>query len=280
MALQNELVLSDGFRLPAVGYGTWRIEGANESADAVRAAVSEGYRLIDTAWYYGNLEGVGLGLRSAALPRESLLITDKLWPSKFGYSAAITACKSDLRSAGLDYFDFFLIHWPISKEHKEDWEQYLQETWRALTELKRRGLVRRIGVSNFHARHFAPLAVFDEQPVLNQLESHPGFPNDEAVAFCLSNDIAVQAWRPLMKGGLSHPVLRALAAKHSKSPAQICLRWNIERGVAVLAKSTHPERMRENLSLFDFSLDQDDMRALCALRRIGSFGFDPDDAPY
>ena len=280
MALQKDLLLSPDLSIPAVGYGTWRLEGLEETAAAVRAAIAEGYRLIDTAWYYGNIDGAGLGLRTSARAREQLLFTDKLWPSKMGYSSAIAACKSDLRAAGLDYFDIYLIHWPISKDHKEDWEPFLQETWRGLIELKKQGCVRSIGVSNFHERHFAPLREFDEQPALNQLESHPGYPNEDAVRYCLSRGVAVQAWRPLMKGGLSHPVLLSLAQKHGKSPAQICLRWNIERGVAVLAKSTHLARMRENLSLFDFSLDESDMLALRALERIGSFGFVPDDAPY
>ncbi len=280
MAANETVRLSDGLIIPSIGYGTWRLEGTEETASAVRSAVDAGYRLIDTAYFYGNIEGVGLGLRTASLGREKLLITDKLWPSFLGYASAIDACKADLHSSKLDYFDLYLIHWPISKEHKDDWQPYLQETWRAFIELKEQGLVRSIGVSNFHERHFSPLAEFSEQPALNQLESHPGFPNEETVLYCQSRGISVQAWRPLMKGGLSHPVLAALAEKHGKTPAQICLRWNLERGVLLLAKSSHAERMKENLDLFDFSLSPEDMKAMKALESIGSFGFDPDDAPY
>jgi len=280
MAAVTEYRLADGHSIPAVGFGTWRIQGAEETVSSVRSAAEAGYRLFDTAWYYENLEWVGQGLAACGLPRSELFITGKLWPSRMGYDSTLSCCREELKAMGLEYFDLYLIHWPISKDHKEDWESHLEATWRAFLELKRSGLARSIGVSNFQPRHFGPLEAVGEPPVLNQIESHPGYPNAEAAAYSLAHGILPQAWRPLMKGSLDHAPITALAGKYGKTPAQICLRYALDRGLAVLAKSTSPERIRDNLDIFDFSLTAEDLQSLSPLSAIGPMGAHPDDAPF
>lgn len=255
--------LNDGTTLPQLGFGTYNLRGS-EGAEAVSSAIRAGYRLLDTAYNYENEGAVGEGIARSGIPREDLRVTSKL-PGRYQHrQQAIEAVEESLYRAGLDYFDLYLIHWPNPKQG------IYPEAWQALIELRNRGLLRSIGVSNFLPEHIDRIS---EQtgvtPSVNQIEIHPWFPQDEAIGSNTERGIAVQAWSPVGRNSelQQSSVVAEIAAELGRSPVQVILRWHIQRGTVPLPKSGNAERQRENLQVFDFSLTEDHLGRLAALAK-------------
>ncbi|MBM6581116.1 aldo/keto reductase [Microvirga sp. BT689] len=263
--------LNDGNAMPQVGFGVWRVSNA-EAGSTIAEAVKAGYRSIDTASVYGNEEGVGEAIRAVPIPREELFITTKVWNDRQGYDSTLRAFEESLARLKLDHVDLYLIHWPLVGS-----EAYL-DTWRALIKLKQEGRAKSIGVSNFLVPHLQ--RVIDETgvtPAVNQIELHPRFQQKELSAFHKANGIATECWSPLGQGRiLTDETLAAIGRKYGKTPAQVILRWHLDNGFTVIPKSVTPSRIRENVDVFDFTLDADDRRAIEGLDSAsGRVGPDP-----
>lgn len=266
-----DVTLNNGVAMPQLGFGVWQV--ADETAEkAVTIALNVGYRSIDTAKLYYNEEGVGRAIRASGLPREELFITTKLWNDEHAYDRALRAFDDSLTKLGLDYLDLYLIHWPVP-----DQGLYV-EAWKALEAIYVSGRVRAIGVSNFTVRNLdLLLAETQTVPAVNQIELHPRLAQPELRAYHARHGIATEAWSPLGsgKGLLDDQILAVLAAKHGKSPAQVVLRWHIQLGNIAIPKSVTPARIAENIDIFDFELDADDMDAINAMDRGERIGPDP-----
>ena len=267
------LPLNDGRAIPQLGLGVWQIP-ADETAAAVLAAVDAGYRSIDTAAIYRNEEGVGAAVRAAPVPRDELFITTKVWNERQGFDETLRAFDESLRRLGLDEVDLYLVHWPAPRLG------LYAETWRALVRLREEGRARSIGVSNFTVAHLR--RVIDETgvvPAVNQIELHPRFQQAELRAFHAEHGIATESWSPLAQGKLvGDPTIETIARKHGKTTAQVIIRWHLDLGLVVIPKSARAERIRENVDVFDFRLDAEDLARIAALDRAsGRLGFDPDE---
>ena len=265
--------LNNGVLMPVLGFGVFQIP-PNQIIECVGVALASGYRLIDSAASYGNETGVGLAITRSGIPRRDLFVTTKVWNADHGYDRTIQAFNQSLTRLGLEFVDLYLIHWPLPMR-----DTYV-DTWRALERIYSDGRARAIGVSNFGIDHLGRLlAGCEVVPAVNQVELHPGFAQDSMRAYCGAHGIAIQAWSPLGqgKGLLEHPMIRTVALRIGKSPAQIVLRWHVQRGSAVIPKSVTPARIRENIAVFDFVLSDEDMNAISS---VGSgndrLGPDPD----
>ena len=265
------LTLSNGVTIPQLGLGTWPMNDA-EAAETVPLALGLGYRLIDTAENYGNERGVGEGLRRAGLPRDQIFVTTKFNRQWHSVQGARDACLASLERLGLDYLDLLLIHWP-----NPDQDRYL-DAYEGLVRLQAEGLVRAIGTSNFKPAHLQRLFDHGYCPQLNQIQLDPYHARDDLVALHRAKGIVTQSWRPLGFGStlLADPVIAGIAATYQRTPAQIVLRWAVQQGFATAPKSAHPQRLAENLQVFDFALSEDEMAALSALRRDDPSMFDAD----
>lgn len=270
--LSLTLKLRDGREIPRIGLGVFQAKAGGETRAAVRAALELGYRHIDTARVYNNERDVGQAIAESGIPREQIFVTTKLWNSDHGYEAALKACQGSLQRLGLAYVDLYLIHWPVQGLRKE--------TWRALVKLREDGLCRSIGVSNYMIRHLEELrASSQELPAVNQVEVSPFCTRSELRAYCREQGIVVEAYSPLTKGlRLDHPAIVGMAREYGRSPAQILIRWALQRDMVVLPKSVKPERIRENASVLDFAIAAEDMDALEALDEGLTTGWDPTDA--
>jgi 2,5-diketo-D-gluconate reductase A len=252
------LTLNTGAEIPQLGFGVYQVP-PRETVEAVTTALAAGYRSIDTAALYGNEREVGEAIAASGVPREELFVTTKLWNDRQGRDEALRAFDESLGLLGLEYLDLYLIHWPAPTA-----DRYV-ETWRGLEELAASGRARAIGVSNFHVSHLRRvLAETDTVPALNQVELHPLLQQAELRRFHAEHGILTEAWGPLARGGelLSDPILTALAERHGKTPAQVVLRWHVEIGDVAIPKSVTPARIAENLDVFDFQLDADDLAAI------------------
>jgi 2,5-diketo-D-gluconate reductase A len=267
--------LNDDRTIPQLGFGVFQIDPAG-TEQAVKTALEVGYRHIDTAEMYRNERGVGDAVRSAGLAREDVYITSKLSNAAHRPDDARRAFDRTLTELGFDHVDLFLIHWPLPTLYDGDFVS----TWKTLEEFQRDGRARSIGVSNFQVPHLQRLAAeADVVPVVNQIELHPYFLNDEVRAFGEANGIATEAWSPIAQGAvLGDPVIAEIAAQTGRTPAQVVLRWHIQRGTIVFPKSTTPSRIAENFELFDFELDAEDVERISSLDRgaAGRRGADPD----
>jgi 2,5-diketo-D-gluconate reductase A len=267
------LRLNNGLEMPQLGFGVFLVP-ADEVVEPVATALDAGYRLIDTAKLYGNEEGVGRAIRDSGLAREDVFVTTKVWNADHGYDATLRAFDESQKLLGLDVVDLYLIHWPTPQR-----DLYV-DTWKALERLYADGRVRAIGVSNFNVPHLQRL--LDETtvvPTVNQIELHPGFAQDDLRAFHERHGIVTESWSPLGRGHglLDNPAVTSIADAHGKTPAQVVLRWHLQLGCAVIPKSTHAERIRENFDVFDVELSDDDMAALSAISEPGRIGPDPDE---
>ena len=265
--------LVDGNTIPQLGLGVYKVE--NElAAPLVAPALENGYRLIDTASMYENEVGVGEGIRASGLPREEVIVATKFWMDGLGFEATLKEFDKSLKALKLDYLDLYLIHWPAPKRGL-----LYVDSWKAMEKLKNEGVIRSIGVCNFHTHHIDEiLKVAEHVPVLNQIELHPWLTQEKVLEYDTSHKIVTQAWSPLARGKiLEEPMLETLAKKHGKSVAQVVLRWHIQRGVAVIPKSNSKERIIENMNVFDFELSQEEISAITALNTNFRTGVDPED---
>ena len=268
-----KIQLNNGRPIPQFGFGVFLVP-PEDTVDAVAEALRLGYRHVDTAEMYGNEKEVGQAIAESGLHRDDVYITSKLNNGFHLPDDARRAFDETLAALGIEQIDLFLIHWPLPTRYGGDFIS----TWKTLEEFYRDGRARSIGVSNFHARHLNRLfAETDVIPAVNQIEVHPYLVQDELRAFCTEHQIAVEAWSPIGRGAvLEDPTIRAIASRVGKTPAQVVLRWHIDRGDIVFPKSTHPERMAENLDIFDFALDGADVAAISALDRGERVGPDPE----
>lgn len=269
------ITLNDGHHIPQLGFGVFKVP-PEETAAAVRAALEIGYRHIDTAQMYGNEAGVAQGIRDAGIDRSRVFITSKLNNGHHRPDDARRAFDRTLRDLGTDYVDLFLIHWPLPTLYDGDFVS----TWNTLAEFAADGRARSIGVSNFGIHHLQELArETDTTPAVNQIEVHPYFGNDDVRAYGTEHDIVTESWSPIARGTvLGDPVVIRIAKAAGVHPAQVVLRWHIQRGDVVFPKSVHPQRMRENFEIFDFELSDEEVEALTALDRgeQGRIGPNPD----
>ena len=256
--------LNDGNAMPQLGYGVWRVTN-EEAASTVGEAIKAGYRSIDTASIYGNEEGVGEAIAAAPVSRDELFITTKVWNDRHGYDETLRAFDESLARLKLDNVDLYLIHWPVAGS-----EAY-RDTWRALIKLKGEGRAKSIGVSNFKIEHLKHLEeATGVVPVLNQIELHPRFQQKELRAFHKANGIATESWSPLGQGTLfENETIAEIARKHGRTPAQVILRWHLDQGLIAIPKSVTPSRIRENLDVFGFKLDAEDVSAIERLDDAG-----------
>ena len=262
--------LSNGVEMPYFGLGVFQIREGNEVIEAVKYALDNGYRHIDTAALYGNEKGVGEAIRQSSIDRKDVFVTSKVWNSDQGYYSTLKAFDASMNKFGFDYLDLYLIHWPVKGKYKE--------TWRALEQLYKQGRVRAIGISNFLKHHIEDLLQTAEIiPMVNQMEFHPYLIQQDLINYCVENKIQYEAWSPLMQGHiLENNIIKKLAAKYGKTTAQIILRWDLQKGVLTIPKSIKKERIVSNSQIFDFEISQDDMELIDSLNKDQRIGADPD----
>ncbi len=275
MPINDRIRLLDGNTIPQLGFGTYLSE-PDDCYKAVLCALECGYRHIDTAAFYRNEAAVGRAVRDSSIKRDEIFVTTKLWNDDQGYDNTRKAFEKSFNELGLDYIDLYLIHWPIPKGHESDYAELNDGTWKAFNELKAQGLIRSVGVSNFLPEHIERLYnASGVLPVINQIELHPALPQWETVEYCKSKGIAVEAWRPILKGEANAvPQLNEIAAKHGVTPTQVCLRWELQRGIIPLPKSVTPSRIAQNADVYGFSLDDEDMQKIASITER-RYGFHP-----
>lgn len=281
MNIQDSVTLSNGVKIPCVGFGTWKLL-EDECVKAVCYAIDAGYRHIDTATAYRNEKSVGKAIQMSEIDRKELFVTDKLWNSSKGYEQAIKACKKSLDFLGMEYIDLYLIHWPRSIKHMDDFIRLNNDTWRAFETLYNDGLVRAIGVSNFLPHHLLPLMDSAKiMPMVDQLELNPQCPQHETVDFCRKHNIVTEAYSPLTRtNSFETEEMRIVSKKHNCSAAQVCLAWSILQGHIPLPKSSHADRIKENTDIFNITLDKEDLTLLEKLTSLGRVVADPDNPPF
>ena len=252
---ENFKVLSNGIKVPSIGFGTYKSGNDEETAKIIKYALNIGYRQIDTASFYGNEIGIGNGIKESRINREDIFLVTKLWNDDHGYDKTIEAFNKSLERLQVNYIDLYLVHWP---------NKLNSETWKAFEYLYRTGKVKAIGVCNFKIGHLEELKKTAEiMPMVNQVEIHPQSSKNDMLSYCEENNIQLVAWSPIMRGKLfSNKLMIDLSEKYKKTIAQIILRWHVQRGIIPIPKSSNEERIKENLSIFDFELSNDDMNTI------------------
>lgn len=273
---EETILLNDGNRIPKIGFGVYLIDEAHMD-ESIRAAYHTGYRLFDTASFYKNEELLGNTIKRLGIRRDEIRIATKAWPTELGYRGVKEALHRSLKRLRTDYADLFYIHWPLRDERQ------LSETWTAMEEMKDEGLIRSVAVCNFKPHHLETISKGHKYvPVLNQIERHPLLTQQDVISYGRSREIVTEAWSPLMRGGrvMDLPLIRRLAEKYGKTPAQVILNWDVQERVVPIPKSATPSRIEENFRIFDFALAEEDLRAIDALNRNERSGEDPDRYAY
>ena len=265
------LRLHDGVEVPQLGFGVFQVP-PDDTQRVVEEALAAGYRHIDTAAAYRNEKGVGAAVAASAIPREEIFVTTKLWNEQQGFDSALEGIESSLGRLGMDHVDLYLIHWPVPTQ-----DRYV-ETWKAFERIREEGRARTIGVSNFRIEDLERLGRETETvPTVNQVELHPRFHQSELRSWHAEHGVATEAWSPLGQGALlGEPVVVEIAERHGRTPAQAILRWHLQLGNVVIPKSVTPERIRENIELFDFELGDEEMAATGEMDTGRRFGPDPE----
>ncbi len=266
--------LHNGVKMPYFGLGVYLSKEGDEVINSVKWALQSGYRHIDTAAIYNNEEGVGEGIKTSGVPREEVFLVSKVWNGEQGYESTLKAFEKSLEKLDTEYLDLYLIHWPVRGKYKE--------TWKALEELYRQKRVRAIGVSNFLQHHLEDLmANASIVPMVNQMEFHPYLVQQQLLDFCRVNRIQYEAWSPLMQGHIFEmEVFKEMAAKYEKTIAQLVLRWDLQKGVVTIPKSSKKQRIIDNAAIFDFAISEKDMAVLDSLDKGKRFGPDPDNFDF
>lgn len=268
--IKGTVTLNNGVEMPYFGLGVFKAEDGQEVIDSVSFALEAGYRHIDTAAIYQNERGVGQAIRQSEVDRKEIFVTSKVWNSDQGYDSTIKAFHASLVKLDLSYLDLFLVHWPVKGKYKE--------TYRALETLYEEGKIKAIGVSNFLVHHLEDLlSTAKIVPAINQIEYHPYLTQPELINTCFSNGIVPEAWSPLMQGQVTEVAeLTQLSQKYYKTEAQLVLRWNLQKGIITIPKSSRKSRIVENANIFDFEITAVDMVAIDSLNRNQRIGADPD----
>lgn len=281
--LTDCFTLSNGVKIPCLGYGTWQTPDGETARDCVKYALdTAGYRHVDTAFAYGNEVSVGEGIRASGVKREDIFLTTKHWVTERGYDKTIATAEASLKNLGTDYLDLYLIHWPAVAKISPEWKEINASTWRGFEKLYRDGKIRAIGVSNFLPCHLEALKEFAEiVPMVNQIEFHPGWLQKDCTDFCREKGIAVEAWAPLIKGEiLTNGVIGNIAAAHGCSPAQVVLSWVLSQDIIPLCKSVTPSRIAENLKSGDLVLTAEEIASISAMSGCGGRCYNPDNCDF
>ncbi len=280
--MQKYFKLNNGVEIPSIGFGTWQTPDGETAEKAIKIAIENGYRHVDTAAIYGNEQSVGKGIKESGIERKELFLTSKLWNTERGYEKTLTAFEKTLHDLQTDYLDLYLIHWPATASQFDNWKQINIDTWRAMEELYQKGKVRAIGVSNFLKHHLEPLLnQATIQPAVNQIEYHPGFRQQDCVAFCKEQTILVEAWSPLGTGKmLKNETLLTIAKKYKVSVAQLCIHWILQNEILPLPKSITPSRIHENIQVDHFEITEEDVQTINQMDYFGGSGLDPDKVDF
>jgi len=265
--------LSNGLKIPAIGFGTYKLGDDHQVIEEIKNALEIGYRHIDTAAFYGNEEAIGRGIKESGVKREEIFLVTKLWNEYHGYDKAIESFNKSIKRLGVDYLDLFLVHWPTELN---------SETWRALEDLYYDGKVKAIGVCNFKIGHLEELKKTARiMPMTNQIEIHPGYTQKDMIEYCQGNNIQLVAWGPIMRGRIfEEPLMIELSKKYNKTIAQITLRWHLQNNIIPIPKSSNKDRIKENFDIFDFEIEKEDILKIDSLNRNESVSQAPNNTNY
>ena len=277
-SLTDTYTLSNGVEIPCIGFGTWQTPDGEVAVSSVLSALEAGYRHIDTAQGYGNEESVGIAVKKSGIKREVIFLTSTLANNDHGYERTMAAFEGTMKRLDMDYLDLYLIHWPNPIAFRDNWQEANAGTWKAFEELYKAKRIRAIGISNFHPHHIEELMkTATIAPMVNQIRLCPGDTQDEVVDYCRAHNILLEAYSPFGVGKLFEvPEMKALAEKYGKTIAQIAIRWSLQRGYLPLPKSVTPSRIRENVDVFDFELEESDVELIANLKGCVGYSADPD----
>ncbi len=266
-------ILSNGIKIPSIGFGTYKLGDNEKAVTALKHALEIGYRHIDTAAFYGTEEAIGIALKESYVKREEIFLVTKLWNDCHGYENTMKAFNESIKRLGVDYLDLYLIHWP---------NELNPDTWRALEDLYTEGKVKAIGVCNFKIGHLEELKKTAKiMPMTNQIEIHPGCTQKDMVEYCQENNIQLVAWGPIMRGKvLTEPIMIELSKKYNKTIPQITLRWHIQNGIIPIPKSSNEDRIKENFNIYDFEISKEDMLKIDSLNRNENVSGVPENTNY
>ncbi|GAK47310.1 aldo/keto reductase [Secundilactobacillus oryzae JCM 18671] len=282
MSLTDTYTLNNGVKIPVIGFGTWQTPSGDIAYEAVSEALAAGYRHIDTADAYGNEESVGRAIKDSGIDRSDIFVTTKLWNVNHGYEKTKQAIKDSLNRLGLGYLDLFLIHWPNPLAFRDNWQEANAGSWKAMEEAYEAGKLRAIGVSNFREHHLdALLQTANVNPMVNQIFLNPSDLQEGLTAYNKAHDILSEAYSPLGTGKIFGILdLQTIVAKYNKSVAQLVLRWQLQHGFLPLPKSVHAAYIKANTEIFDFEIDEADMKQIDAHHGVAGLATDPDKAAF
>lgn len=282
--IKDYCILSNGVKIPSIGFGSWKSPKGTVTEASIKTALECGYRHIDAAAIYGNEVSVGNGIQASSMKREDIFITSKLWNTEHGYETTLVAFQKTINDLQVDYLDLYLIHWPNPKKFRDCYLEKNIETWKAFEKLYKEGKVKAIGVSNFLPRHIEEMLPFiDIKPMVNQIEYHPSCLKEETVEYCRKNDIIIEGYSPLANGKIfAVEEMKEIAKKYNKTIAQVVIRWSMQKDVIPLPKSVTPERIKENINVFDFKLAEEDVKFIDEITTCEGLGDSdhPDDLDF